>query len=338
MTTLLEQEMIQQATVLAERAAPAMPEAAEAARLLAGTDVRHLVIAARGSSDNAARFAQYLFGSEIRMQVGLAAPWLFRDPEGAPRLDGAAVLGISQSGRSPDIVNVLTSARSQRRPTIAITEHPDSPLAAQADVVIPLLAGEERSVAATKTYLASLHAIVQIIEALAPSPARRRWLSQLAGLVDSLTMRVLAERTSFDPLLQAPLVTATGRGLLFSAACESALKIRELSGIPAEAFSPPDLMHGPIAAVKTPAAIWLIEPDDDLYRNLPREMTTVVISTDQRIRAGDPIAIRLPVGIPSWVTAILAVIPAQSAALRLAELGGDDVDNPHGLNKVTLTE
>jgi glucosamine--fructose-6-phosphate aminotransferase (isomerizing) len=96
-------------------------------------------------------------------------------------------------------------------------------------------------------------------------------------------------------------------------------------------------MHGPIAAVKTPAAIWLIEPDDDLYRDLPREMTTVVISTDQRIRAGDPIAIRLPAGIPSWVTAMLAVIPAQSAALRLAELGGDDVDNPHGLNKVTLT-
>jgi glutamine---fructose-6-phosphate transaminase (isomerizing) len=337
MTTLLEQEMIQQATVLTERAAPAMQQACQAARLLSGRDIQHLVIAARGSSDNAARFAQYLFGSEIRMQVGLAAPWLFRDPEHAPRLDGAAVLGISQSGRSPDIVNVLATATAQRRPTIAITEHPDSPLAAQADIVIPLIAGEERSVAATKTYLASLHAVVQIVEALAPSHARRGWLSRLPGLVDSLTTSVLAERTAFDPLLQAPLVTATGRGLLFSAACESALKIRELSGIPAEAFSPPDLMHGPIAALKSPAVAWLIDPDDNLYQSLPQNMTRVVISTESRIRPGDPIAVRLPVGLPSWVTGILAVIPAQAAALRLAELGGDDVDNPHGLNKVTLT-
>lgn len=156
MSSLLETEIAEQGAILSARASEGMAAAAAAAELLRGC--RHLIIAARGSSDNAARFAQYLFGDELRLQVGLAAPWLYRDVGRAPLLPDTAVVAISQSGRTPDIVAVLAAARKQGRPAIAVTNAPASDLAAQADVVVPLLAGEERSVAATKTYLASLHA------------------------------------------------------------------------------------------------------------------------------------------------------------------------------------
>jgi glutamine---fructose-6-phosphate transaminase (isomerizing) len=297
-----------------------------------------VVIAARGSSDNAARFAQYLLGDDLRLHVGLAAPWLYRDVDRAPRLRDAVVMAISQSGRSPDIVAVLAAARAQGRPTIAVTDSPDSDLAACADVVVPLLAGSERSVAATKSYLASLHAVVQIVECLDPRLGRREWLGRLPGLVASLATAVLAGRGVFDVLATATPITVTGRGLFFSAACETALKLRELSAIPAEAFSPPDLMHGPIASLHPPAGTWLVEPaGDELAAVAQRVVPSVIVSREEGALSAAQVPLRLPAGVPDWVAAILAVVPAQAAGLRLAELGDGDVDNPHGLHKVTLT-
>jgi glucosamine--fructose-6-phosphate aminotransferase (isomerizing) len=331
----LEREIAEQGTILAARASEGMVAATAAAETLRGCG--HVVMAARGSSDNAARFAQYLFGDELRLQVGLAAPWLYRDVARAPRLDDAAVMAISQSGQSPDIVAVLVAARAQGRPTIAITNAPDSDLATQADVVVPLLIGHERSVAATKSYLASLHAMVQIVEGLSPSDARRDWLARLPARVTATAASALARREEFDVLWGSSPITVTGRGLFFSTACETALKLRELSGIPAEAFSPPDLMHGPIAALHHPAGTWLINPGDELGAVAERIVPSVIVSADQRALARARVPIELPVDLPHWFASILAVVPAQAAGLRLAERSGGDVDNPHGLQKVTLT-
>jgi glucosamine--fructose-6-phosphate aminotransferase (isomerizing) len=337
-TTLLEREIAVQGAALRERASGGMGAAVLAARLLGQPGIDHVVIAARGSSDNAARFAQYLLGEELGMQVGLAAPWLFRDPERTPRLTGAAVLAISQSGQSPDVVGVLSAARRQGCPTVAITADADSALGRAADVIIPLLVGEEQSVAATKTYLASLHGIVQLVEAVQPNLSRREWLTRLPSLVDSATTEMLDTRERFDPLIHARIVTVTGRGLLFSAACESALKIRELSGIPAEAFSPPDLKHGPIAALDGSGAAWLIAPDGkDLEVLMSRSRVSVAVTDDPELRDLVAIGIALPHAAPGWVQSILSVISAQAAGLRLAERRGVSVDTPHGLSKVTLT-
>ncbi len=159
--SMLEQEIREQPELLARRNPLGKPAADEAGRLLARSDVTHLVVAARGSSDNAARYGQYLLGRAIGLSTYLATPSLYADGSG-PRLDGAAVLGISQSGQSPDVVGVLAAARLQGRPTIAITNDVASPLALVADVVIPLLAGTERSVAATKTYTATMQALIQL--------------------------------------------------------------------------------------------------------------------------------------------------------------------------------
>jgi glucosamine--fructose-6-phosphate aminotransferase (isomerizing) len=343
--SLLEQELRDQGDALARSAKTAASGVAAAATLLRRTDVTHVVIAARGSSDNAARYGQYLLGAEARLTVGLATPWLFRSGGTAPRLDGAAVIGISQSGSSPDVVGVLAAARAQGRPAIALSNDPDSALAAEADVVVELGVGVERSVAATKTYLASVQALASVVSALEPSHVTGAWLERLPQLVSVAVTEQLERRDRFDALAGCNPLTAVGRGLDFAAACESALKLRELSGIPAEAFSPPDLIHGPVGALDRATGLWIVvgaaklEADalEALARIRARTGPTVAVAADPRVLELASVGVPLADGLPDWVAAIVAVIPAQAAALRLAERRGVEVDHPHGLTKVTLT-
>ena len=219
---------------------------------------------------------------------------------------------------------------------MVITADPCSPLAAQADVVVPISA-TEASVAATKTYLATLASIVRLVECIAPDPARRGWIERLPAIVEKTAALQLAERANFDCLLGVPLLTVTGRGFAYSAACETALKVRELAGIPAEAFSPPDLMHGPIAALDGRGAVWSIEPEDDIASVLAQAAVTItVLRADSGPRVGN-VQMTLPADAPAWVTALLSPIAGQVAGLHLAERLGVDVDKPHGLRKVTRT-
>lgn len=345
-SSLLERELLEQGPTLRRR--NTLTERTDAAaELIKAHSVDYLLIAARGSSDNAARFGQYAFGAEARLNVGLAAPSLFRAPMDAPDLRGAAVVGISQSGRSPDIVGVLAAARVQERPTIALTNDESSQLATAADIVVPLAAGPERSVAATKTYLASLHALMQIIDGLRPDRTRRIWLDRLPELVEGTIVEHLAERSKFDLLDGAPLVTTVGRGLDLSTAQETALKIRELSGTVTEGFSSADLLHGPIAALDHGGALWVVDthtrPDPTTAIVLERcrrlEMRTIVVSRTSGISTGDDhLEVTLPRDVPHWVAAILAVLPGQVAALQLAGRRGRDIDHPDGLTKITLTQ
>jgi glucosamine--fructose-6-phosphate aminotransferase (isomerizing) len=324
---LLETEIREQGRVLAARTEPGWAAALEACELLRPAE--HVVLAARGTSDNAARYAQYLFGSELRLLAGLAAPWLYASAA-QPKLAHAAVIAISQSGRSPDVVAVMAAARAQGQPAIAITNDPSSPLAEVADVVVPLLAGEERSVAATKTYLCSLHAIAQICAGLSGDHTGSGWFERLPDLVSATVEEQLAGRARFDRLAEAGLITVVGRGLQFATACETALKIRELSGIPAEAFSPPDLLHGPIAALSGSGALWAVGEVDAI------EFAGLRVAVAGPSEAAD-IAVPLVSDLPPWVAPLVAVVPGQTAALRLGELRGVDLDHPHGLRKVTIT-
>src|SRR5712691_10548428 len=155
----LETELREQPAALARLLDRQGARAAELAAAFRPDDVRYVLIASRGSSSNAARYAQYVLGRANRVPVMFATPSLYTLYEQPPRLDGAVVVGISQSGASPDVASVLAEARRQGRPTIALTNDSVSPLAQQADAVLPLDAGEERAVAATKTYLNSLGAL-----------------------------------------------------------------------------------------------------------------------------------------------------------------------------------
>jgi glutamine---fructose-6-phosphate transaminase (isomerizing) len=340
----LEVELLEQAKVLETRAQAGREAAHDTAGLLRGARTDYLLLGGRGSSDNAARFAQYLLGMHAGLSTGLAAPWLFGGDFPPPSLRGGGVLAVSQSGGSPDVVALLAASREQRRPAIAVTNDPGSPLAAAADVVVPLGAGPERSVAATKSYLASIHAAVQLALALRPDSEMASWLTRLPGLVEHTVRELLESRSCFDPLDAMQWLTVIGRGLNYGTAHETALKLRELSGTPAEAFSPPDLLHGPVAALGTSAALWAVSSggsrqlDAGLVRGLGARagLVVAVSDSDELLDAAD-IAIRLPTGLPPWVAPFLAVVPGQVAALRLAELRGVEIDSPHGLSKVTLT-
>jgi glucosamine--fructose-6-phosphate aminotransferase (isomerizing) len=205
-------------------------------------------------------------------------------------------------------------------------------------VVVPLLVGEERSVAATKTYTASLHAVAQIAVALRPS--RFSWFEELPAAVSQMAEDALETRVRFDRLANCGFVTALGRGLHYATARESALKLRELTGIPAEGLSPPDLLHGPVAALAPSVGLWLVgdEPGPELFEQLRlRAGVSVAVSRDPDLLVQADVAVALPAGLPAWAAPIVAIVPAQAAALRLAEIRGVAVDSPHGLWKVTLT-
>src|SRR6185503_3119153 len=168
----LEDELTEQPHALARLIERQQGTARRVAELLARDDVKYVLIASRGSSSNAARYAQYLLGRAKRVPVMFATPSLYTIYEQPPRLDGAVVLGISQSGASPDVISVLAEARRQGRPTVSITNALDSPIAKESDAVLLLEAGEERSVAATKTYMNSLGAVALLFSAIDGTTAR----------------------------------------------------------------------------------------------------------------------------------------------------------------------
>ncbi len=275
-----------------------------------------------------------------------AAPSLYASSEG-PSLDGAAVLGISQSGQSPDVARVLHAARAQHRPTIAITNEPQSPLAQAADVVVPLLAGAELSVAATKTYMGSLQALLQIAES-AGAPQLREGLDRLPELAETVVSRALDHATSLATvggLSHPDPLTVVGRGTGHASAAEIALKIREVAGVRAEAYTAPDLLHGPVAANVPGSSLWVIASPsypmaywEQLMSRLTRSGVRVTaVVPDEADEISADLVLPVPVHQPGWLFDLVAVIYGQSVALRLGEREGLDVDKPRSLAKVTLT-
>ena len=309
--------------------------AAEARDLLNRTDVLHVVIAARGTSDNAARYAKYLWATRLGLPVTLAAPSLHTRYGISPNFDGAAVVGISQSGESPDLIAVVDQARSQGRPTIAITNETDSPLAVISDIVVPLQAGPELSVAATKTYTTSLMAIAMIAcgdESLHGVP------TAVAGTLDleSSIERAVGDLGPIDKAV------TLGRGYNHSTAFEWALKLQEMAYVFAHAFSPADFAHGPFAVLDTGFPVLAVIPSGpiaaDSFATLERAISerdaAAVLLTD--MDAPGIRSIRVP-STPEFTSPMVFITAAQLFTLHMAALRRIDPETPRGLKKVTRT-
>jgi glucosamine--fructose-6-phosphate aminotransferase (isomerizing) len=239
---------------------------------------------------------------------------------------------------------VLAEARRQGRPTVALTNVADSPLAREADVVLLLEAGDERAVAATKTYLNSLGAVAMLFAA-ADGPRAEAELARMPELVERQIALSTHEPPPLDAYLGTPGATVVGRGVNYGTAFEIALKIRELSGLVVEAYSPADLMHGPIAAVQPGWPVVIVAPSGPARPSV-EDVVLPLRERGARILAVSDVAAvlrraqtRLPLvpRVPEWLSPLTAVIPGQVTALRLARLRGLDVDSPAGLHKVTLT-
>lgn len=305
----------------------------------------HLLIAARGTSDNAARYAQYLFSAFNRLPVALATPSLFSVYGTPPRLEGALVIGISQSGRSPDIVAVVEEARRQGRPTIAITNEPDSPLAQAADHAVALGAGAEQSVAATKTYTAELLALALLSTCWAGDAERLEALQRLPEAVAQTlqlepTIAQLAPRYTY-----ATEAVVVGRGFNYATAFEIALKIKELTYVVAEPYSSADFRHGPVAIVERGFPVVAVAPGGLVFADLlkllrelaEREAELIVISDQAEALALAHTPLPLPVSLPEWLSPFTCIVPGQLLALHITQAKGYEPDHPRGLKKVTRT-
>ena len=345
-TTLFEQEIREQPAALERQLLHGRAEVAAAAAAVTAFAPHSVMIAARGTSDNAARYAQYLLGAHNRLAVGLAAPSLFTHYGAPPRVAGSLVIGISQSGQSPDIVAVLEEAKRQGALTLAVTNAPTSPLAHAAAHVIALHAGEERAVAATKTYTTELMALAMLSTALDTEHAQVRWdeLAKVPHHVAAALALAAVVEPAASRCRYAERFVVLGRGFNYSTAFEIALKIKETSYVIAEPYSAADFKHGPAAMLELGFPIILVAPrgkvaDAGSVLDLldARQAEVIAISNDPEVlrRARTPLAI--PDTVPEWLSPIIAVVPGQWLALALAVTRGSDPDRPRGLTKVTHT-
>ncbi|WP_329019405.1 SIS domain-containing protein [Micromonospora rifamycinica] len=320
-------------------------EIARVAAAVARRRPRHVVFTARGTSDHAALYGAYLTEIRLGLPAGLASPSAVTVYGARPDLSGALVVGVSQSGGSPDLTEVLRTARDAGALTLAVTNAPDSPLARAAELSVDIAAGHERAVAATKTYTAELLALLLLVEGIRAGdgalPADQR--AALERLPE------LAERTLADPTptqlapryrFAGQLVT-TGRGYAYPTAREAALKLMETSYLPALAFSGADLLHGPLAMTDPDVPVLAVVGSGPGGRSmgevLPRlgeRRADVVVVGSAEVEGATRMAVP---EVDERYAPLLDILPLQRLALALALARGEDPDAPRGLKKVTAT-
>jgi glutamine---fructose-6-phosphate transaminase (isomerizing) len=332
---LMAAEIAEQPDVLA--ALLAAPEALlDAGERIAAAAPRFVLIAARGTSDHAALYAKYLAEVRMRLPVGLASPSALTIYGAAPDMREVLFVAVSQSGRSPDLVDSLRVARARGATSVAVTNDLDSPLAHAAEIAVDIRAGAERAVAATKTYTAELLALCLLFGG--PDAARD------AAPVAPAAARTLA-LTPADRLAElaaglrhADRVVVTARGYSYATAREAALKLMETSYLSAQAFSGADLLHGPLAMIEESVPVIAISSPGrggEAMAPALERLTTLgahilCVGTGAQL----PIAAE---GIAEHLLPILEILPLQRLAWRLALDRGIDPDHPRGLSKVTQT-
>lgn len=307
---------------------------------------RFVVIAARGSSDHAALYAQYLFGIRNRLPVALATPSAMTLYGARPDLVGALVIAISQSGRSPDIVAVIDEARRQGAQTLAITNDRESPLAQMAADVIDIHAGPELATAATKTYTTELLAIALLSAALDDlADDEHAALESIPDLMTEALSVDEAARSIAAEHADRTHCVVLGRGYSYASAREWALKLQEMAQLFAVPYSTADFEHGPMALAEPGFAVLAVAPSGpslDAQRELLEQLNRVhrarllVISDSAEAREIDE-GLGLPSDVPGWLSPLVEIIAGQLYAYHLTRSRGLDPDRPRTISKVTET-
>jgi glucosamine--fructose-6-phosphate aminotransferase (isomerizing) len=313
---------------------------AAAAAAMRSTDPRLIVTVARGSSDHAATYLKYAVELVAGIPVASVGPSVASVYGRRLRLDGAACLGISQSGKSPDIVEMMRSAREGGALTIAVTNAAGSPMAAASDHALPLETGEERSVAATKTFVVSVLAGLALLAEWRDEQALRE---AVAALPDQFAQALACDWTPLsDRLVRASSAFVLGRGPGFAIAAEMALKFKETSGIHAESYSAAEVLHGPAALVQAHFPVLALGVADAA---LPQ-----VIATAERLAgqgadvfltaegAAAPVrALPSVAGVHPLTAPLVAAVSFYRFIEALARRRGFNPDTPPHLRKVTET-
>jgi glucosamine--fructose-6-phosphate aminotransferase (isomerizing) len=321
---------------------------AELGARLRAMQPRAVVTIGRGSSDHAATFAQYLIETRLSVLTSSAAPSISSLYNATPDMEGVACLAISQSGKSPDLLGAIEGAKAAGAFVIALVNDETSPVAKLADAVVPLGAGPELSVAATKSYLASLSAIVQLVAAWTEDADLA---AALDGLPDLMTRAWDCDWTAgVDLLTNAANLYVVGRGLGFAVAQEAALKFKETCGLHAEAFSSAEVRHGPMALVGTGFPVLAFAQDDqsragvdELVAEFVNRGADVLLAGGEAALPGDQGASRpgfrrlATLNAHPVIEPILYVQSFYRMVNDLALARGFDPDRPPHLNKVTET-
>jgi glucosamine--fructose-6-phosphate aminotransferase (isomerizing) len=314
---------------------------AVAPRCLAG-----VLLLARGSSDNAALHARYLMELTTGRPAGLAAPSLWTRYGAATSLTDWVVVAVSQSGRTPEIVETAERMRRAGATVVSVTNYGDSDLASASDAVVLLGAGDELAVPATKTVTASLLALTHVAAALGDLP----WDPAVEQLVSPTVAAVIDDEAPVDQALDVVMDRETvhvGRGFTLPVALESALKVQETTTKGSRGFASGDFLHGPVAAVDMHTAVFGYAASGPTYLDVRNLLTTTqrrgivsVLVTDAAtpFSRGDELAVvSVPGGLPEPLAAIPLTVRAQQLAYSATMRAGLDPDRPVGLNKVTIT-
>jgi glutamine---fructose-6-phosphate transaminase (isomerizing) len=319
---------------------------AEVAGQVARRRPRNVVFVGRGTSDHAALYGAYLTEIRLGLPVASASPSAITLYGARPDFTDALIIGVSQSGGSPDLTEVLKVARENGGLTLAVTNNPGSPLTEVAELSVDIGAGHERAVAATKTYTAELLALLLLIEGIRAGdgvlPAgERAALDKLPQLADEVLTDhgadALAQRYRF-----ASRLVTTGRGYAYPTARETALKLMETSYLPALAFSGADLLHGPLAMTDPDVPVLAVvgpgpggtAMSEVVGRLAERRADVVTVGAADVPGASGRLAVP---GVDERYSPLLDILPLQKLALALALARGEDPDAPRGLKKVTAT-
>jgi len=301
---------------------------------------RFVLFVGRGSSDHAALYGKYLVEITHGLPAGLVSPSTMTVYGTRPQLRGVLYIAVSQSGGSPDLVRSIEIAREQGALTLAVTNNPNSALAAAAELHLDVFAGREQSIAATKSYTAEILALYLLFDRARGGDGRHaRPLPDLGARVLDCDIGGIVQRYRF-----AQRLIITGRGYSYPTALEAALKLMETCYLSAQAFSGADLLHGPLATVDPQMPVLAIVQEGAggqamlpvLSRLAERNADVVAVGPG---RALEHVVgrITLPDGIPEELSPLLEILPLQQLALQLAIARGGDPDKPRGLYKVTET-
>ncbi len=316
------------------------------ARAIQGRDIDYVFLAARGTSDNAARYANYVWGALNGLPIALATPSLFTYYKKPPRLKNALVMGISQSGQSPDIVSVLEEGKKQNCLTLAVTNEPDSPLADHADFMLDIHAGDEKAVAATKTYTNELMAIAMLSIAMNNEKSQWKVLEKVPGWAKQSLKQNKAIEQSAQRYRYMRQCVVLGRGYNYATAFEWALKLKELTYVEAEPYSSADFQHGPIAMIERSFPVMAVMPDGNVFETMMNALThlrndfgaeLVIVSNHPDALALAQTPLSIPREIPEWLSPLVGIIPAQLFAYHLTLAKGFDTERPRSIHKVTET-
>jgi glutamine---fructose-6-phosphate transaminase (isomerizing) len=331
----MAQELREAPQALSRQAGELAAPLAELAACLIRRPPQVVITCARGSSAHAASFAKHLIELYLGIPVAAAAPNIASVYHRQLRLKDQLFLAISQSGSSEDLVESATMARAAGALTAALVNTPESPLAAACDIVLPMGAGAELSVAATKSFVASLAAVLRLTASWAADGGLR-------SAVERLPERVAAAGeldwgAALDVLARAASLITIGRGPTLAIACEAALKLKEVANLHAEAFSGAEFRHGPMALVATRYPIFVLMPSDAAEAGMRRLVADLGAKGAALIVAGPDGS--LPALAPDHPAsdAVCLIQGFYAMLVRLAARLGIDPDRPRHLQKVTRT-